>query len=112
MGAGLLFFSNLSWAVEGFTLAHNQYDFIHSNIPEVSVSLRSYDSIEKDEMYAGIYAIESLWYSSWEHTLDVWSHHLQKGGRVAIIDDFASTQSLAQNDPTILNYVEGWLLQR
>jgi hypothetical protein len=114
MGAAMLWFgnfSNLDWDIHGVTLAKVQYNFIKSHFPELSVSLSSYNQLPAGIKYSNIYAIESLWYSDWRYTLKVWGNHLQYGGRIAIIDDFAVNHSSANNDPDIQGYVDGWMLK-
>jgi len=111
MGSAMLWFSKLGWDVQGFTLAENQYNHIKTHFPELTISLASYNIIPDGLNYSGIYAIESLWYSDWRHSLEVWSIHLEYGGRIAIIDDFAVNESVATNDPDVLGYVEGWWMK-
>jgi len=111
MGSAMLYFGKMGWDVEGVTLAENQYNYIKAHFPRLSVGLSSYDEIPEGNYYSGIYAIESVFYSDWRHTLEVWSRHLEYGGRIAIIDDFAVNQSSATSDPDIQGYVKGWMLK-
>jgi len=110
-GSAMLYFAELGWHIQGFTLAVNQYNFIKANFPDFQVVLSSYNQIPDDVNYSGIFAIESLWYSDWRQTLSVWANHLEYGSRIAIIDDFAVNQSSAESDPDIQGYVKGWSLK-
>jgi len=111
MGSAMLYFHKLGLDVQGFTLAENQYSFIKSNFPELSVRLASYNELPDGIKYTGIYAIESLFHSDWRQTIEVWGKHLEQGSRIAVIDDFAVNQSSAMTDPDIQGYVKGWLLK-
>jgi len=111
MGSAMLYFGKLGWDVEGYTIAKNQYNYIIAHFPELTVFLSSYNQIPDKIKYSSIYAIESLWHSNWRQTLEVWANHLEYGGRVAVIDDFAVNQSSATSDSDIQEYVKGWMLK-
>jgi len=110
-GSAMLYFAELGWHIQGFTLAVNQYNFIKANFPDLQAVLRSCNEIPDDINYSGIFAIETIWYSDWRHTLSVWANHLEYGSRIAIIDDFAVNQSFAESDSDIQGYVKGWGLK-
>jgi len=111
MGSAMLYLGKLGWDIEGYTLAENQYNYIKVHFPELTVFHSSYNQIPDNIKYSGIYAIESLWHSKWCQTLQVWANHLEYGGRIALIDDFAVSKSSARSEPDIQEYVKGWVLK-
>jgi len=109
MGAAMLYFTRRHpWQVDGYTLGNSQFKFIKDHFAELQVFLSSYD--EPKTNYDAIYAIESLWYSDWKQALHIWADRLAPGGRIAIIDDFASTDG-AILDLDVQGYVAGWMLR-
>jgi 2-polyprenyl-3-methyl-5-hydroxy-6-metoxy-1,4-benzoquinol methylase len=110
LGAGLMWFEREEpeWTLLGHTISETQYEWITTKIPshKFHVELKSYD--ELDTQVDFIYSIEALLHSpNLTHTLEVWSHHLDDGGILCVIDDFLAIGTSFQ-DEEVQEFVKSW----
>ena len=95
IGGAMIYLSSKEkkWYFEGFTLSTAQYKTFSdlNDKSNIKMHVRSFDSI--NSMYSNIYSIEALIHTSnLENTIKIFSQHLEKGGRLILIDDYVSNK--------------------
>ena len=114
LGAGAMWMKRKhpGWSVTGVSLSPVQVNFAKAEFAKyVSISLRSYNDLEKQSKYDLIYSIEALVHSpSIEETLKVWADHLNPGGVVVLVDDYLAEGVDVTKDVDAKGFKHYWVL--